>query len=115
VAGISHAIAFTSTTSCGGKTSGASAAWLVGESFEAVQVEAFSPIAHNLPGHFELLTDYLILKSLCGEQNELGANDFSVGCRVAASGSFEMLSFVVGEDDDVWARPGHVHLSQRVR
>ena len=113
--GSSQAIAFTSTTSCGGKTSGASAAGLVCESFEAVQVEAFSPGADYLPGHVELLADDLVLKPFSGEQDKLGTNDLGVGRCVAASGGFEMLPFVFGEDDDVWARPGHVHLSQGVR
>jgi hypothetical protein len=62
LAGSSHAIALTSMTSCGGKTSGASAARLVGEAFEALLEEALSPFAHDLPGQVELLADDLVLE-----------------------------------------------------
>jgi hypothetical protein len=58
--------------------------YVVDESFEAVQIEAFSPVAANLARHVELLAGDLVIDPFGGEQYELGTDDLGVGRRVAA-------------------------------
>lgn len=76
--------------------------------------EAFSPFAHGLPGHAESLADDLVLKSLGGEKDKLGADDMGVRSRVASGCRFEARSLLHRENHNVRAHLGHVHLSQGV-
>ena len=102
-AGSSQAMAFTSTTCCGGKSSGTSAARLVGEALEAEIAEALSPFADDLPGQIEFLPDGLVVEPVSGQQDELGTDDLGVRRRVAPGHRFEVLSLLFGEEDDVGA------------
>jgi hypothetical protein len=114
-AGSSQASASTFYDESWGKSSGASAAWLVGETFEPELAEALSPFADDLPRHVELLADELVVEPLSREQDELGADYLGIGCRVAPGSGFELLPFLLGEDDDARTRLGHAHLRQRGR
>ena len=74
LAGSSHAKAFASATTPGGK------AWLpasprpILESVEAFQEKALSPFAHHGASQVEALPDLLVFESIGGEQHDLGAN-----------------------------------------
>ena len=74
VEGSSQARAFTSATTRGGKSRRPTSPRPVLESLEAFSVEAFSPLAHHRARHIETLGDLLVLDTLRGQQDDLGAH-----------------------------------------
>jgi len=46
--------------------------------------EAFAPLAHDLPGHIESLSDLIVVEALSREQDDLGADDIAMRCRILA-------------------------------
>ena len=76
--GSSQAIRFTSTTTPGGKAGCSPASQLLIEAGEALLEEALAPLADDLPWGIQPRGNDIVGQSLCGEQDELGANDISI-------------------------------------
>jgi hypothetical protein len=46
--------------------------------------ETLAPLAYDLPRHIESLSDLIIVKALSSEQDDLGADDIAMRCRILA-------------------------------
>jgi hypothetical protein len=77
-AGSSHASALTATTTCGGKTRGPSAPGEITQSGQALLVEAFAPLGHDLAGRVQARGDLVVAESLFGVQHDPGPHNVSV-------------------------------------
>src|SRR5271166_259375 len=63
VEGSSQASALTATTTSGGKTRGSSSPGLIGQSGQALVVEAFAPLGHHLPRGVQAGGDLVVAQS----------------------------------------------------
>jgi hypothetical protein len=78
VRGNSHARAFTATTTEGGKLAGPPPAGLLFKPGQAFVEKTLTPLAHDLSGRIEALSDLLVRQALSGIQNDLRTNDVDI-------------------------------------
>jgi hypothetical protein len=71
-------MAFTSTTTPGGKERRPTGTGTALQAFQTLLEEPFSPLAHNLSGKIEALPDRQVLQALRGEENHLGAHHLAI-------------------------------------
>src|SRR5919198_5309953 len=82
--GSSQAIAFTSTTSSGGKNAWASPPGPLLEPVEALGEEALAPLGHDLPPGAQARRDLVIVEAFGRHEHDLGSHDVSIRQRVPA-------------------------------
>src|SRR5450759_4481038 len=75
VAGNSQAIALTSTTTSGGKSSGTTRAQTFLQTRQTVLVEPLAPLTYHVAPNVQSHSDLVITESLGGKENHLGARD----------------------------------------
>jgi hypothetical protein len=66
-------MAFTSATTRGGKTRGATSARTFLEAREPISKKAFAPLTHNWPWGIQALADFLVLQTVGSKQDDLCA------------------------------------------
>jgi hypothetical protein len=76
--GSSQASRLTSTTTLGGKAGCAPASKLLLKAGHAFFKEAVAPFADDLARHIEPRGNNVVAQTLCGEQDDLGADDVSI-------------------------------------
>jgi len=77
-AGNSHASAFTSATTGGGKSRGTTSAGTLLQTRQAFSEEALPPFAHDRPRHIEPLAELLVLKAIGRQEDDPGPDHVSI-------------------------------------
>lgn len=80
--GSSHASAFTSTSTRGGKDGRTSPPRPILKSGKALLIEAFPPLRDNLARQIELTCDLVIVNALCRKKDDLGPHDGIIRRRI---------------------------------
>jgi hypothetical protein len=94
-------MAFTCTTSSGGKNPGSAGAWAVFQARQPFFEEAFSPAADDLASRAKTVGNLIIRQSLVSEQDHLGAGHHKIRQRIFIGAPLQFLSFLRSEDDSV--------------
>jgi len=76
--GSSQARAFTATTIPGGKDTRPALSWEFLQAAKALLEEALAPLAHDLAGSIEALSDLVVAQPLGGIQHDLGSDDITI-------------------------------------
>ena len=106
--GSSHAIALTCAISCGGKTTRASRAWPVLQTFQTLLGEAFSPTPHDIGIHIQTPADLDVRLTSSGVEHELCPLDLLMRARVARSDMLKLAALLCAQHDP-GSRPRHHH------
>src|ERR687892_723987 len=107
VTGNSHAMAFTCTTTSGGKNRGAARPGSLLQSWQSLMEEPLAPETDHIASDVQGCADFIIGSSLCSQQNHLGAQDLEIRQRIFSSAAFQNFSFLFRERDLKRASSGH--------
>lgn len=103
VTGNSQAMAFTCTTTSGGKNPGAARARSFLQASQAFVEEAFAPKADHVASHGERGSDLVIGAALSGQKNHLGSEHRKIWQCIFAGARLQDLSLHLGQVDSIWA------------
>ena len=107
LAGNSHAMALTRTTSSGGEDPGPSGSWAVVETTEALLEEALAPHARDFASRAEVLCDLVIGEAPMSQEDHLGAEDLEIRQRIFTGSPRQLCHFLPGKEDPKWALSRH--------
>ena len=101
--GNSQAMAFTCTTTSGGKNPGAARARSFLQASQAFVEEAFAPKADHVASHGERGSDLVIGAALSGQENHLGSEHRKLWQCIFAGARLHDLSLHLGPVDSKWS------------
>ncbi len=104
-AGNSQARALTATTTSGGKDRRSAASGALVQTRQALLEEAFAPLGHDLPASVQAQSDLVVVVSLGGHEDDLGANHISIRQRIATRPRLQLSALIAGQAEHVWAFP----------
>src|SRR5712691_881481 len=107
LAGSSHAMALTRTTSSGGEDPGASGSWAVVETPQALLEEALAPHAYDFASCAEGLCDLVIGEAPVGQEDHLRAEDLEIRQRIFVGSTRQLCYLLPGKEDAEWALSRH--------
>src|SRR6266566_7625838 len=101
--GNSQAMALTRTTSSGGENPGSAGAWAVFQAGQTFFKESFSPAADDFASRAQAIGNLIVRETLLSEEDHFCASDGKIRQRIFIGAPFQLLLFLLGEDDFIRA------------
>jgi hypothetical protein len=74
---------------------------------QALVEEALAPLRYDLSRQVQAFADLLVGQTLSGKEDNLGAHDISIRCRIFSSDCLQELFLLAIQKESIWAIPWH--------